>query len=723
VLQRRSGLALPPMRGHGQRGVSMTKWHQSNGHEGREIIRVNPGSSPFRMWMVLVPIMLLMAQLSGCSGKKRPFSSEPLIDDTASDTRPGIDGREGSSEPLAGDDAVGNESQTGQESENVPGSFIGSSDGGSDESALSTSMATCGDDCSGECTPGATECASLTEKIECGIDALWGQPVACDNVCLDGACAGECLPGASECVSTTRFRSCSELGTWSEPADCENACVGAACGGECTPGETRCASTTSVQTCDDQGQWGQTTGCQNACAGNACTGECMPGTTRCSSETQLQRCSDQGQFLTPTACQFACVNGSCGGECSPGSGRCNPANGTPQVCSGTGIWQSQGPCPFVCSGSGSCSGECTPGSRRCSPASGIPQLCSTAGTWQNQAACQFACTGSGACGGECTPGSRRCSPASGIPQLCSTAGAWQNQTACPFVCTGNGACGGECTPGSRRCDPASGAPQLCSNAGAWQSQAACARGCQSGSCIPQLGPGLACGAARDCASGFCVDGVCCQSQCGGVCAQCEAGTGACITPATDPECDPVICASNDCRVSGGNITSNLCKARGQCKNQNDCNFSNFDRGTQCDTGVSDHRICDGSGRCIDPTVACNGVSGRPVGEDNVCCVRREGGTASETYTSAASCAPPATPVTCDGDEDCRSGTVCCGLGAGSSFVGCVSTSVCNTSGPSFSYYEVCASPSGFSDDCPSGTVCRALPNFLPQGWAQCTPPL
>jgi hypothetical protein len=647
-------------------------------------------------WMgATIMAVILVASASACSGKKRPFASGSVIDETTSETRPdGTDGRESSSDPLADEDGEGSsESQAGQESEAVPGSFIGPTDGGSDEATLSTSMAVCGDACSGECAPGATECASLTERIECGIDARWGQPVTCENVCLDGACAGECPPGVSECLSTTRFRSCSELGTWSEPADCENACVGTACGGECTPGETRCSSTTSVQTCDDQGQWGQTTGCQNACAGNACTGECMPGATRCSSETLLQRCNDQGQFLAPTACQFACVNGGCGGECSPGSRRCNPANGVPQFCSSTGIWQSQSPCPFVCSGSGSCSGECTPGSRRCSPASGVPQLCSTAGFWQNQAACQF-------------------------------------------VCTGSGACGGECTPGSRRCDPASGVPQLCSNAGAWQNQAACARGCQSGSCIPQLGPGLACGSARDCTSGFCVDGVCCQSQCGGVCAQCEAGTGACITPATDPDCDPVVCSSNECRVSSGNITSNLCRARGQCKDQGDCNFTALVAGTPCDVATSSRSLCDGQGNCTDPIVQCGSVSceietDTSVGTETWCCGRQDASSVqSFSCGPRAECGfnfqaqiPGSNPAACDDPSDCRTGLTCCFASfSNGSDISCRAT--CNNRisnpGGGGTNRQLCQSPV-FSGPCPNGAPCNVTSPRFP-GWAFCAVP-
>lgn len=540
----------------------------------------------------------------GCAGKKRNFgesiaaagAGSEAFDDGVTDDSATDNGATGDSNVVAEGGSGSIEASTSSEGEVTPSLDPPDDDAEVSSASQPAAADTCGDACSGECEPGEAQCSSPTERIECGIDALWGDPVACPSVCIDGSCTGECVPGSTECVTTTRFRECSELGAWSEVTDCEFACVGTACGGVCQPGETRCDSSTTVQVCNDQGQWGPTSACQNACVGDACTGECVPGATRCSSETQLQTCNEQGQFRAGTACPFVCVDGACR----------------------------------------------------------------------------------------------------------------------------------DCTPGSRRCDPASGVPQVCTGAATWQSQEACARSCQNGACVAQLGLGLECNSSRDCSSGFCVDGVCCESQCGGICAQCEAGSGRCFTPATDPECDPVICASNECRSSSGNITTNLCGDRGRCKDQNDCNFANFDRGEPCDTATSAFKLCDGFGNCVEPTVTCNGIAGRPVGDDNACCVRREGGTITETYGSVAACGGQlsVTDVTCDGDEDCRAGTVCCGRGAsGGSEVLCLPVASCNTSQPFVSNNEVCASPSGFRDSCPPDRVCRALPNFLPPGWAQCATPL
>ena len=440
-----------------------------------------------------------------------------------------------------------------------------------------------------------------------------------------------------------------------------------------------------MQTCSDLGVWSAPAPCQNACVGEACTGECIPGATRCSSETVLQTCNDQGQFVAGTPCPFACVGTACSGQCVPGSSRCEPTTGVPQLCSGAGEWQSQTSCPFVCSGSGSCTGECAPGSRRCSPTSGVPQLCGAAGTWENQAGCPFTCT--------------------------------------------DGACTGECTPGSSRCDPASGVPQSCSNASTWQNLEPCPRGCQNGTCIPQLGPGAACSTGNDCTTGFCVDGVCCQEACAGVCAQCEVGTGACVAPQTDPGCDPVICSSNECRLSSGDLTTNLCRGRGQCKDQSDCNFAESARGTPCDVATSELRLCDGDGSCAEPTVTCDGTPALPAG-DAVCCQTRNGVAfpfdVTESYVAPTDCPvlqlsrPGNTRVTCDNDDDCRTGTVCCLTSAqGASLISCIEPTLCNTGGQFVTYREICGSPSGFGGTCPAGTACSAHEGELATGWSAC----
>lgn len=388
---------------------------------------------------------------TSCSGKKRDFASGPT------DPSPGLEVNNAADAASPSVPTEPNAPRTPAEGALSP-STLAMRDAG--QSSLPASSPDCGDACSGQCAPGSTQCSSPNERIECGIDALWSQPIACPYVCAEGTCTGECSPGATECATSTRIRTCSEVGIWTDPIDCPAACVDASCTGQCVPSQTQCASTTDVQICSDEGLWGPPTTCQNACAGGACTGECVPGVTRCISETTLQTCNDQGQFLGGAACPFACVNGECGGECSPGSRRCNPVSGVPQFCGSNGLWQSQAPCQFTCAGSGTCSGECNPGSRRCDPLSGQPQLCSSSFAWQTQGVCPAGCAE-----GSCLV------PLPGLGEICQAGqcgeGVCSQQntccsTSCAAGCRADGNCdcpinstfqGGtcDCNPGRSLC--------------------------------------------------------------------------------------------------------------------------------------------------------------------------------------------------------------------------------------------------------------------------------
>jgi hypothetical protein len=111
-----------------------------------------------------------------------------------------------------------------------------------------------------------------------------------------------------------------------------------------------------------------------------------------------------------------------------------------------------------------------------------------------------------------------------------------------------------------------------------------------------LGNGEGCTAATasSCASGFCVDGVCCSTaSCSGVCQSCSVAgkEGACAlaTPGT--------------QVSGSCADGQACAAGGGCKAQNGTACSNA---SSCASGVcADGVCCDGA--CDGTCVSCNQV--------------------------------------------------------------------------------------------------------------------
>jgi hypothetical protein len=104
----------------------------------------------------------------------------------------------------------------------------------------------------------------------------------------------------------------------------------------------------------------------------------------------------------------------------------------------------------------------------------------------------------------------------------------------------------------------------------------------SGSCKSKNG--VTCSSASDCASGFCVDGVCCESACDGKCVSCNqapsAGKCSGYAAGSDPE--------NECgRGHPG--------CRSTCNGAGDCDYPQD--GIPCGNCM----FCDGAGLCLAPS--------------------------------------------------------------------------------------------------------------------------
>jgi len=107
--------------------------------------------------------------------------------------------------------------------------------------------------------------------------------------------------------------------------------------------------------------------------------------------------------------------------------------------------------------------------------------------------------------------------------------------------------------------------------------------------------GDACTADDQCYTNHCVDGVCCNSTCGGTCMRCDVVAGRCM-PAqdgTDPDNECSISAANTCGLDGE------CNGRGGCRK--------WAAGTVCSPqscgGSASEKvilakICDGEGACM-----------------------------------------------------------------------------------------------------------------------------
>jgi subtilisin-like proprotein convertase family protein len=146
-------------------------------------------------------------------------------------------------------------------------------------------------------------------------------------------------------------------------------------------------------------------------------------------------------------------------------------------------------------------------------------------------------------------------------------------------------------------------------------------------CVLKKTNGVTCGGGRECASGFCTDGVCCNLACGGICEACNkigtVGTCTLHAPNSDPEDDCPICqvctgTGNVCVVVSNNQDPvNDCAQEGEstCQKDGVCNGAGACRlwaaGTlcleqYCDQATQHYRdLCNGLGVCSDGgTLSC-----------------------------------------------------------------------------------------------------------------------
>jgi hypothetical protein len=231
--------------------------------------------------------------------------------------------------------------------------------------------------------------------------------------------------------------------------------------------------------------------------------------------------------------------------------------------------------------------------------------CSRASTGQPDGTCAAVTDGldphaaCAAAGATCTAGSLS-------NQVCNgSAACRKNTTSCaPFTCTADGkgcasscASDGECA-GTQYCD-------------------------STHVCATKSMRAALCTGDHQCVSGFCVDGVCCDSRCDG---QCQA----CAEPGSVGTCGPV---SNKPRAPRADCAGAGTPCYGRCGGTNIAACDYPTGGTTCGAGCSDgkRQVCDGTGACLAPA-PCSG---------NFAC--------DGTTTCKSNCAS---------DDDCASGFTC-----------------------------------------------------------------
>jgi hypothetical protein len=273
-----------------------------------------------------------------------------------------------------------------------------------------------------------------------------------------------------------------------------------------------------------------------------------------------------------------------GEPCQPGVDVCASGNCVDRVCCES---KCDSPCS-TCALPGM-AGQCLPVPAGSSPTHGTCPLKSPNDPVQP---CSYdgKCDGAGNC--RLWPYGTQASP--------STCAA--NQYTPPDVCDGMG---GKLRPASTPCDPF-----ICNATGTACYGPPCADNsvCASGKmCDPttkscgQLPNGRACTAANQCTSGFCVDGVCCESACNGKCEACDAD------PLKPGQCLPVTGAVHTANGYRTACTGNgLNGCGGQCNgtNRTACVYppaTQVCADAACANNMSTPRVnCDGAGSCNVP---------------------------------------------------------------------------------------------------------------------------
>ncbi len=505
-----------------------------------------------------------------------------------------------------------------------------------------------------------------------------------DGVCCDGACAGPCrtctggvLPGTCTPVPTGRpdpravctnqgSSTCGTDGTCNGAGVCRKYPIGTVCAA------ATCATTTTrtqPSTCDASGR----------CAAGAVL-SC--GVYHCSGSSCLASCTSDANCAAPNVC----VGGTCGlravgatctrsSECKTGSctnGVCCQAM-TCATCTACNIAGSVGTCASIPTGVADARGGC---------AMGTPNSCRNDGTCNGAGACRRYIAGTGCMGAACEANGLTLTQSS----VCDGKGSCPMgaaKTCAPYACDANkNACRTTCTS-SADCAP----PNLCSG----------------GTCGNFLGLGRPCTSGGQCASGNCVDGVCCAASACGSCLACNVAA----SPGT---CTAIPAGSADPRMMCAVAAATTCGTDGKCDGNGACR--KYPAGTVCAAGACAGSVatppstCDGSGMCTAPsaTIACSPY-------------RCASGVCPTTCMNDTDCVAPASCVgttcqlkplaaTCTADAQCTGGHCvdgnCCDTGA------CGKCRACNVTGFAGSCHPLIAGAAEPNGMCPAddATTCK-----------------
>jgi hypothetical protein len=570
----------------------------------------------------------------------------------------------------------------------------------------------------GTCTPSSTaDCAPYQcNGSTCGTSCTNDAGCFANHFCQGGTCRPDQENGGS-CTSSNQCRSgeCVDGVCCDSPCDracqaCSAAKKGSGADGVCgaigagADPDNECPDD-GASSCGRDGMCSGSGACRVYAGGTAC------GMTTCSSGTQTGfACNGTGMCVAAQTSQctpYVCNGTSCGTTCTSDTGCVTAA-----YCSGgaNGQCKPDEPSGGTCTANSQCqSGFCVDGVCCSTECSGPCQACSAAkkGTGANgtcgpiaqgtdpdndcavdaPGTCQRTgdCNGTGACelyglGTVC--GAATCSGSTLSGQQCNGSGtcaAGQSASCAPYLCAGSNSCGTGCS-----------------------TNADCMTGnfCIGGVCTQRKPNGGVCSVGTECESGFCVDGVCCNTACDGLCQACSAqdqetaqnGTCGPAKAGTDPHDDCADDGAQSCDRDG------TCDGTGQCRN--------YPNGAPCGatTCVANSvtgQTCDGSGTCrSDSTVPCGAFLCTGGACTTVCTSFAD--CSDNAFCSNGRCDPKKPPGgSCNSPADCANGFCVDGVCCDTPCLGqCEACDVTNAVG---TCTAVTGSPHGERIPCEAGT--------------------
>ena len=570
-----------------------------------------------------------------------------------------------------------------------------------------------GNQCSGiggTCVPNCNDGVknNAEQGIDCGGGTCMGCPVggpcAQDNDCASGA---YCDPN-QVCVTKKTLGAACLTNNQCALGNCvDGVCCNTACGGLCQvcnlPGAVgtcspipagqdpvdECAGAASV--CDGAGVCKKSNGQMCAAAGDCALGLCVDGV-----------CCNSGCVGTCIACNVAGLLGTC----SPIPNGQDPAN----ECAGAVNCNGNGACGALlgigsgCSVGNECqSGNCIDGVCCNSTCTGLCQACNIAGSLgtctnvPNNQDPANECA-SGACNG-----AGLCKLDNG--QACAAGTACLSGTCTDGVCC-NAACGGTC----QACNVA-GSTGTCTSIPNGQDPANECPGntsCNGANACTLFANGVACTLSAECSSGSCVDGVCCNTACNGLCQACTAaktggtnGTCANITANSDPdnECaGTAVCSAGACKKANGDT----CATNAECLS------------ATCVDSVCCNTACSGTCQACNVAGSVGSCANLPSGQDpaNEC-------PGNTSCSGAGSCVLFGNGTSCSANAECSSGScvdgVCCNTACNGT---CQACSSAKTGGVNGACGNILANTDP-DNECSGGQVCNGAGTCttLPQGSA------